>query len=45
LPSGRPTLSLHGAARGIADQLGMRQASLSITHSVNTAFAQVIFEN
>ena len=45
LPSGRPTLSLHGVARGIADQLGMRRASLSITHSGNTAFAQVIFEN
>ena len=45
LPSGRPTLSLHGVARQIADQLGMRQASLSITHSGNTAFAQVIFEN
>jgi holo-[acyl-carrier protein] synthase len=45
LPSGQPTLSLQGAAREIADRLGMRRASLSITHSGNMAFAQVIFEN
>jgi holo-[acyl-carrier protein] synthase len=45
LPSGQPTLSLRGAAREIANQLGMRRASLSITHSGNTALAQVIFEN
>jgi holo-[acyl-carrier protein] synthase len=45
LPSGQPTLSLHGVARTIGEQLGMRRASLSITHSGNTAFAQVIFES
>jgi holo-[acyl-carrier protein] synthase len=45
LPTGRPTLSLHGAAREIGEQLGMRRASLSITHSGNTALAQVIFES
>ena len=43
--SGKPSLALHGAARRIGDRLGMRSASLSITHSGNTAFAQVIFEN
>ena len=43
--SGKPSLALHGAAGRIADRLGMRSASLSITHSGNTAFAQVIFEN
>ena len=45
LPSGQPTLSLHGATREIAERLGMRRASLSITHSGNTALAQVIFES
>ena len=45
LPSGRPTLALHGAAREIGQRLGLRQTSLSITHSGNTAFAQVIFES
>jgi len=44
-PSGRPTLALHGAAREIGERLGLRRASVSITHSGNTAFAQVIFEN
>ena len=45
LPSGQPTLSLHGATREIAERLGMRRAVLSITHSGNTALAQVIFES
>lgn len=45
MPSGRPTLALHGIAGKIGEQLGMRRASLSITHSGNTAFAQVIFES
>jgi holo-[acyl-carrier protein] synthase len=45
LPSGQPTLTLHGAARRVGEHLGMRHASLSITHSGNTAFAQVIFES
>jgi holo-[acyl-carrier protein] synthase len=44
LPSGQPTVTLHGVARQIGEQLGMRRASLSITHSGNTAFAQVILE-
>ena len=45
MPSGQPTLSLHGAAREIGERLGLRRTSLSITHSGNTAFAQVIFES
>ena len=45
LPSGQPTLSLHGIAGEIGARLGMHRASLSITHSGNTAFAQVIFES
>ena len=44
-PSGRPTLELHGATREHAERLGVRQISISITHSGNTAFAEVIFEN
>ena len=45
LPTGRPTLALHGVAREIGERLGVRHASLSITHSGNTALAQVILEN
>jgi holo-[acyl-carrier protein] synthase len=44
-PSGKPTLQLAGAARVIADRLGVRNISLTITHSGNLALAQVIFEN
>jgi holo-[acyl-carrier protein] synthase len=43
--SGKPGLALHGVARKIGDRVGMRHVSLSITHSGNTAFAQVIFES
>jgi holo-[acyl-carrier protein] synthase len=44
-PGGRPTLRLAGVARKIADGLGVKNISLSITHSGNFALAQVIFEN
>ncbi len=44
LPSGRPTLSLHGAAGIIAEQLGVRQISLSLTHTSESGLAYVIFE-
>src|SRR5208282_3910812 len=44
-PSGKPTLRLAGAAREIAARLGVKNISLSITHSGNLALAQVIFEN
>jgi holo-[acyl-carrier protein] synthase len=44
-PSGKPTLQLAGAARRIADGLGVKNISLSITHSGNLALAQVIFES
>lgn len=43
-PSGKPTMRLHGRARELADKLGVKYISLSLTHSGNTAFAQVIFE-
>jgi holo-[acyl-carrier protein] synthase len=45
LPTGQPTMALHGATREHADRLGVRRISLSITHSGNTALAEVIFES
>ena len=45
LPSGKPTLKLAGAAAQVAERLGVKNIVISITHSGNTAFAQVIFEN
>jgi holo-[acyl-carrier protein] synthase len=45
LPSGQPTLTLRGPTREHALQMGVRRISVSITHSGNTAFAEVIFEN
>ncbi|HEY2462122.1 MAG TPA: holo-ACP synthase [Candidatus Acidoferrum sp.] len=44
-PSGRPTISLSGEARKIADALGVKRISLSITHTSTQALAQVIFES
>lgn len=44
LPSGKPTLRLHGAARSIADQQGVQQISLSMTHTAESGMAFVIFE-
>jgi holo-[acyl-carrier protein] synthase len=43
-PSGKPTLKLSGASRAIADRLGVKNIALTITHTGNTALAQVIFE-
>ena len=45
LPSGRPALLLHGQARSIADELGVSQISLSLTHTTESGMAFVIFEN
>jgi len=41
---GRPTLVLHGEARKIADRLGVKHIAISITHTSEQAWAQVIFE-
>jgi len=41
---GRPTLMLHGEARKIAVALGVKSIAISITHTAEQAFAQVIFE-
>ena len=45
LPSGQPTLQLHGVASQIAQQLGVRRISLSLTHTAELAMAHVILED
>ena len=45
LPSGRPTLRLHGAAKQIADSMGVKNISLSLTHTAENGMAFVIFED
>lgn len=42
---GRPTIKLAGAARTIAEELGVNRIALSITHTETQALAQVIFES
>jgi len=44
LPSGRPTLRLHGVAKQIAEKLGVRAVQLSLTHTAESGMAFVIFE-
>jgi holo-[acyl-carrier protein] synthase len=44
LPTGRPTLQLHGEAAKIAEKMGVRSVWLSITHTAELAMAQVILE-
>ena len=44
LPSGKPTLLLHGVAAGFAERLGVKSVSLSITHTAAVAVAFVIME-
>ena len=45
LPSGRPTLRLHGVASQIAEKMGVRHISLSLTHTAELAMAHVILED
>ena len=45
LPSGRPTLLLHRRAAEIAARLGVRNVSLSLTHTAEQAMAVVILES
>ncbi len=45
LPSGRPTLRLHGVAAEFATRLGVRNISLSLTHTAEMAMAHVILED
>ncbi len=44
LPSGRPTLRLHGEAAKIAERLGVKSVQLSITHTAVLGMAHVILE-
>ena len=44
LPSGRPTLQLHGVAAKIAESLDVRNIALSITHTAREGSAIVILE-
>ena len=44
LPSGRPTLRLHGEAARIAERLGVKSVQLSITHTAELGMAHVILE-
>ncbi|HLK50669.1 MAG TPA: holo-[acyl-carrier-protein] synthase [Bryobacteraceae bacterium] len=45
LPSGQPTLRLHGVAAQIAEKLGVRKIALSLTHTAELAMAHVILED
>src|SRR5271165_3937898 len=45
LPSGKPTLRFHGVAAQIAAGLGVRNISLSITHTAELGMAHVILED
>jgi holo-[acyl-carrier protein] synthase len=44
-PGGRPTLAFHGVAAEFAARLGTRNIALSLTHTEDQAFAQVILES
>ena len=44
LPSGRPTLRLHGQAERLAAEMGVTGIHLSVTHTAKDALAYVIFE-
>ncbi len=45
LPSGKPTLILHGMAARHAAKLGVKTISLSITHTAELGMAHVILED
>jgi holo-[acyl-carrier protein] synthase len=45
LPSGKPTLRLHGVAAAVAAKLGVRHVSLSLTHTAELGMAHVILED
>jgi holo-[acyl-carrier protein] synthase len=44
-PGGRPTINFNGRAAEIAASLGTRRVALSLTHTDQTAMAQVILED
>jgi holo-[acyl-carrier protein] synthase len=45
LPSGKPTLRLHGVAALVAEKLGVKNISLSLTHTAELGMAHVILED
>ncbi|MGO9231222.1 MAG: holo-[acyl-carrier-protein] synthase [Bryobacteraceae bacterium] len=45
LPSGKPTLRLHGVAARVAERLGVRNISLSLTHTAEYGMAHLILED
>jgi len=45
LPSGKPTLLLHGVAAKFATKLGVKNVSLSLTHTRELGMAHVILED
>jgi holo-[acyl-carrier protein] synthase len=45
LPSGKPTLLLHGVAARFALKLGVKNISLSLTHTKELGMAHVILED
>jgi holo-[acyl-carrier protein] synthase len=45
LPSGKPTLRFHGVAATYAERLGVKNVSLSLTHTKATGMAFVVLES
>lgn len=45
VPGGRPTIAFTGVAAQFAQRLGMKHASLSLSHTAQHAIAQVILED
>jgi holo-[acyl-carrier protein] synthase len=43
--SGRPILRLSGVGRQIAEQMGVKRTTISLTHTTETALALVILED
>ena len=43
-PGGRPEIRLHGKTAAYASRLGVRRISLALTHTAQTAMAQVVAE-
>lgn len=43
-PGGRPVLKFHGAAAKLANELGVKRAHLSLTHTTGQAMAMVVLE-
>jgi holo-[acyl-carrier protein] synthase len=44
-PSGRPTLAIRGKAAEFAKRLGVQRSTVSLSHTEQVAFAQVILED